>query len=64
LIVGMGASQLVVTGETIYNHAGGPDKSLIYIEGATHGSTPVDPKYGNTTTTTVKTFDTWMGERF
>ena len=65
LIVGMSAGQLLVTGETIYNHAASADKSLIFIEGATHPTQPIDwDKYGNTTATTVNTFDSWLRERF
>jgi hypothetical protein len=65
LIVGMSAGQLLVSGETIYDHAASADRSLIFIEGATHGTTPIDrAKYGNTTTATVTTFDGWLKERY
>jgi pimeloyl-ACP methyl ester carboxylesterase len=64
LIVGMGAGQLIVSGETIYNNAASADKSLVFIEGATHGSMPIDEKYGNTTTATVNTFSDWISARF
>jgi pimeloyl-ACP methyl ester carboxylesterase len=65
LIMGMSAGQLLVSVETIYNHATSADKSLIFIEGATHGTTPVDwEKYGNTTTATVNTLDGWLGAKF
>jgi pimeloyl-ACP methyl ester carboxylesterase len=65
LVVGMSAGQLIVTAETVFDHAASADKTLLFIEGATHGTTPVDwDKYGNTTATTVNTFDEWMRARF
>jgi hypothetical protein len=65
LILGMSAGQLLVSAETIYNHATSSDKELVFIEGATHGTTPIDEsKYGNTTTTTVNTIDRWLNSRF
>jgi pimeloyl-ACP methyl ester carboxylesterase len=65
LILSMSAGQLLVTAETIYNHATSADRSLIFIEGATHGTTPINwDKYGNTTTTTVNTLDSWLSAKF
>ena len=65
LIVAMSAGQLLVSAETIYNHATSQDRSLIFIEGATHGTTPINwEKYGNTTTTTVNVFNSWMSGKF
>lgn len=64
LITGMSASQLVVSNETVFDHATSSDKSLIYIEGATHPTTPVAAKYGDTTWTTVKSLDAWLRHRF
>ena len=65
LIVAMSAGQLLVSDETVYDHAASKDKSLIFIEGATHPTTPIDrDKYGNTTATTAKAFDAWLAERF
>jgi len=65
LVLGMSAGQLLVSAETIYDHATSADRSLIFIEDATHGTTPIDwDRYGNTTTTTVNTVDDWLGKRF
>jgi len=64
LIVGMSASSLVVSNETIYKHAASADKTLAYIEGATHMTFPVNGDYGNTTATTVNYVDAWLSSRF
>ena len=64
LVVGMSAGQLLVSEETIYDHAASTDRALIFIEGATHGTMPIDPKYGDTTGATARTFDEWMAARF
>jgi pimeloyl-ACP methyl ester carboxylesterase len=65
LVVGMSASSLVVSNETIFNHAASVDKTLVYIEGATHMTFPIDGvKYGNTTATTVNYVDDWLNSRF
>ena len=61
LILGMSAGQLlVVSNETIFQHAISTDKRLIFIEGATHMTTPISAQYGNTTATTVNEIDKWM----
>jgi hypothetical protein len=64
LIVGMSASSLVVSNETIYRHSASTDKTLAYIEGATHMTFPVNGTYGNTTATTVNYVDGWLSSRF
>ena len=65
LVVGMSASSLVVSNETIFNHAASVDKTLVYIEGATHMTFPINGvKYGNTTATTVNYVDGWLSSRF
>jgi hypothetical protein len=64
LIVGMSAGTLVVSDETIFNHAASPDKTLVYIEGATHMTYPISGQYGNTTATTVNYVDGWLSTRF
>jgi pimeloyl-ACP methyl ester carboxylesterase len=64
LIVGMSAGSLVVSNETIFNHAASPDKTLVYIEGATHMTYPISGEYGNTTATTVDYVDDWLSTRF
>jgi alpha-beta hydrolase superfamily lysophospholipase len=64
LIVGMSAGTLVVSNETIFNHAASPDKTLVYIEGATHMTYPISGQYGNTTATTVNYVDGWLSTRF
>jgi hypothetical protein len=60
LILGMSAGQLLVSDETIFQHAVSTDKRLIFIEGATHMTTPISAQYGNTTTTTVLEIDKWL----
>lgn len=65
LVLGMSASSLVVSAETIYDHAASKDKKLAYIEGATHGTSPIDKtKYGDTNATTVNYLDGWLSSRF
>ena len=64
LVVGMSAGTLVVSNETIFDHAASPDKRLAYIEGATHMTFPISAQYGNTTLTTVNYVDGWLSTKF
>lgn len=65
LVVGMSASSLVVSAETIYDHAVSTDKKLAYIEGATHMTSPINKTlYGDTNATTVNYIDDWLSLRF
>jgi hypothetical protein len=64
LVVGMSASSLVVSQETIFKNAASKDKALVYIEGATHMTTPVNGNYGNTNATTVNYIDSWLSQKF
>jgi alpha-beta hydrolase superfamily lysophospholipase len=40
------------------------DKTLKFIEGATHGFTPLRPEFGDTQAVAVETIIQWIGERF
>jgi len=64
LVVGMEPGSLLVSCEVAYEHAGGsPDKEIVYIEGATHVTRPIDPqKYGDTTKTTFDYIDGWLSK--
>jgi hypothetical protein len=64
LVVGMGAGSLLISCEVAYEHAGrSPDKEIVFIEGATHVTRPIDPqKYGDTTKTTFDYIDGWLSK--
>jgi hypothetical protein len=64
LVVGMSAGTLVVANETIFDHSASKDKTLVYIEGATHMTFPISSGYGNTTMTTVNYVDRWLSAKF
>jgi alpha-beta hydrolase superfamily lysophospholipase len=40
------------------------DKTFKFIEGATHGFTPLRPEFGDTQAVAVETIIQWIGERF
>lgn len=54
----------VVSAETSFNHAGSSDKTLHYIEGATHGRSPIEPEYGDTLKRHLDSIDEWTADRF
>jgi hypothetical protein len=64
LVVGMGAGSLLVSCEVAYEQGGGnPDTEIVFIEGATHVTRPIDPqKYGDTTKTTFDYIDGWLSK--
>lgn len=64
LIMGMTGHYFVVQSEIHMNHAGSSDKTLVYIEGASHGFTPIDQEYGDTEKVTYDQIDSWTAERF
>ena len=68
LILGMTGSYEGWAGELIYNHAKSTDKSLAFIEGATHGYTTCKPcektpgQFGDTQKTTYDYADAWLSK--
>lgn len=69
LTIAMTGSFEMGSAETIHNHVKASDKSLVYIEGATHNyntctkceKTP--GQYGDTVKTTYDTADKWLSEK-
>lgn len=64
LILSATGHYFVVQSELYWNHAKSSDKTLGYIEGASHGASPIDPKYGDTEETTLEQIDQWTSARF
>jgi hypothetical protein len=64
LVVGMGGGSLLVSNEVSYEHGASYDKDIVFIEGATHVTYPVDPKYGDTKKKTFDFIDDWLYARF
>jgi hypothetical protein len=62
LVVGMSASSLVVSNETAFDHAVSSDKTIAYIEGATHMTFPIRPEFGDTVKTTFDYLDGWLSQ--
>jgi hypothetical protein len=68
LALGMTGGWEGMAAETIYNHAKSPDKSLAFIEGATHLYTPctrcekTPGQYGDTIKTTYDYIDGWLSQ--
>jgi len=62
LVVGMSASSLVVSNETAFDHAVSSDKTIVYIEGATHMTFPIKPEFGDTVKTTFDYLDGWLSK--
>jgi len=62
LVVGMSASSLVVSNETAFDHAVSSDKTIAYIEGATHMASPIRPEFGDTVKTTFDYLDSWLSK--
>ena len=54
--------------ELIHEHAKSVDKTLVFIEGATHGYTPCEPcekapdQFGDTVKTTFDFADRWLSK--
>jgi hypothetical protein len=69
LTMGMTGSFEMSTAETIHEHAGSADKTLVYVDGATHGyatckkceKTP--GQYGDTMKTLYDYADGWLGKQ-
>jgi pimeloyl-ACP methyl ester carboxylesterase len=62
LVVGMSASSLVVSNETAFDHAVSSDKTIAYIEGATHMTSPIRPEFGDTVKATFDYLDSWLSK--
>ena len=54
----------IVQNEIFRNHAGSSDKSLVYVEGASHGFSAIAPEYGDPAERTFDYVDSWIAERF
>lgn len=70
LVMGMTGHYWIVSSEIAYEHAASKDKSLAFVEGATHGFMPCQPcartpgQFGDTTATTFQYVADWIGQRF
>ena len=62
LVLTMSCHYLIVPGEIMFNHLASKDKTYASVEGATHGFSPCDPKYGDTTKRTFDYLDTWLSK--
>ena len=68
LAMGMTGHWEFLAAETIYEHARSPDKSIAFVEGATHGYTTCTAceehpgQFGDTLKTTYDYVDAWLGK--
>ena len=63
LVMAMTCHYLMVPDEIIYDHLAAKDKTLVMVEGATHGFAPCKPEYGDTVKRTFDYVDTWLKAR-
>lgn len=69
LIMGMTGHWEFMAAETIYEHAKSADKTVAYVEGATHGYTTCTKcektpgQFGNTLKTTYDFIDSWLSKK-
>ena len=59
-----GTRNYIVHNEIMMEHAGSSEKSLMYVEGASHGLEPIADEYGDTVSLTFDTIDRWAVEQF
>jgi acetyl esterase/lipase len=70
LVMGMTGHYWLVSAETAYRHAASKDKSIAFVEGATHGFAPCQPcaktpgQFGDTTGRTLAYVADWIGAHF
>jgi hypothetical protein len=64
LLTAMTGHYFVVQSEIMWNHADSSDKTLLFIDGATHKARPLRPEYGDTRRTTYEAIDRWISDRF
>lgn len=67
LVMGMTGHYWLVSSEMAYQHAKSADKSIAFVEGATHGISPCTNCNGDYGDTVARTFDyiaKWMDTRF
>ena len=64
LIMAMTAHYWLVSAEMAYDLSGAADKSIAFVEGATHGFTPLRPEYGDTLARTMDHVAHWLDARF
>ena len=69
LLLAMSGAQCVLNNEYIYENLAAADKTLMYVEGATHMFTPnkdveeFPGQFGDTVKTTFDRVNTWISER-
>ncbi|VTU13049.1 Alpha/beta hydrolase family protein [Variovorax sp. SRS16] len=70
LVMGMTGHYWLVSAETAYRHAASKDKSIAFVEGATHGFAPCQPcaktpgQFGDTAGRTFAYVADWIGAHF
>jgi pimeloyl-ACP methyl ester carboxylesterase len=70
LVMGMTGHYWLVSAELAYKSVASADKSIAFVEGATHGFTPCQPcaktpgQFGNTTATTFSYVADWLASHF
>lgn len=64
LQVAMTGFWFVTQNETIHENASSSDKELVYVEGASHGFTPISDEYSGTFKRTFDYVDDWLNQRF
>jgi len=70
LVMGMTGHYWIVSAEIAWRHAASKDKSLAYVEGATHGFAPCKPcekspgQFGDTERRTFNHVAQWLAQRF
>lgn len=62
LVMGMTAGWEFACAETVYEMAGSEDKTVAFVEGATHMFAPADPSYGDTMKATYDYAASWLDE--
>ena len=70
LVMGMTGHYWIVSAEMAYDHAKSADKTVAFVEGATHGFTPCTAcaktpgQYGDTVARTFDYVTQWLNARF
>ena len=67
LVMGMTGHYWIVSAEMAYQHAKSADKSVAFVEGATHGIAPCKNCNGDYGDTVARTFDyiaNWLNTRY
>ncbi|MFP3043216.1 hypothetical protein LQZ19_15480 [Treponema primitia] len=64
LIMSMTAHYWIVPSEIEYEHTASKDKTLVYVEGASHGLSESAPKYGDTQAMIADCITNWVSQRY